>query len=155
MSYDYDEKIIPLGDFTKDGGTMVSFKLLADEITRIAMNRISPDGHPCIWFSELCTILGCPQPVFDRMIYFDMDPCMIRTAMLDFEKRHEASIELISENLFTVITKEGVLYTMKRDDNKWTIIFSKFSKSEGHITISKDFMNEIDTLCKLVDIYSK
>jgi len=152
MSYDYDKKIIPIGDFTKDGGMMVSFKLLADEISRIAMNRISPDGHPCIWSSELCTIFGCPQPVFDHMIYFDMDSSMIRTALLNFEKRNEASIEIFSANLFTVTTKEGVLYTMKRKDDKWSIVFSK---SEGHITISKDFLNEIDMLCKLVGIFGK
>lgn len=141
-----NDKFAPIGKLNNDG-VMAPFELMVDKISKIAMNRISADGRPSIWFSELCTILGLPQPVTDRMIYFDMDPSMFRSVMLDFEKRYEASIEIFSENLFTVTTKEGALYTMRRKDSKWSIVFSK---SEGPITISKEFLNEIETLCKLV-----
>lgn len=139
-----NDKFAPIGKLNNDG-VMVPFKLLVDKISKIAMNRISADGRPSIWFSELCTILGLPQPVIDRMIYFDMDPSMFRSVMLDFEKRNEATIEIFSTSLFTVSTKDAVYY-MEYKDGKWSIRV----KAEGFTTVSKEFLNEIETLCKLV-----
>lgn len=139
-----DDKFALFGGFNKEWAEM-----LEDKITKIAINRISPDGRLSIWFSELCDIIGLPQPVVDHTIYFDIDPRLFLAIMLDFERRNEASIELESTRSFNVTTKEGALYSMEHeDDDTWSITIFK---SEGQIKISRDFLNEIETLCKLVE----
>lgn len=138
-----DDKFALFGESNKDWAEM-----LEDKISKIAMNRISPDGRLYIWFNELCEIIGLPQPVIDHVIYFDMDPRMFWSIMLDFERRNEASIEIFSTRSFTVTTKEDALYSMTReDDDAWSIMV----KSKDLTTTSKDFLNEIETLCTLVE----
>lgn len=142
-----DDKFAPLGTEGEDRLTISApFDKLMEKIADIAMHRIGTNGKPSIWYSELCTILGTPQPLIDRIIYFDMDSSMFRAYVLNFEKNRDVCVEIFSNVSFVIHAKPDALYKMQYENGKWCITV----KSDEPSVVSTDFLMDIDTLCALV-----